>query len=131
MATTIKVDRLVLLDALTTKLAEQDELRADYKKAEDKYKKATEAFASKVMTLVKSGKLSVEGTNYRSWRDELEITIKIDKASMPAEPEQPKRPDNWLHDSDYEELRKTIKLLGMTADPSVPTSVYKSVSQWL
>lgn len=131
MATTIKVDRLVLLQALTAKLAEQDQLRADYKKAEEKYKKATETFANKIMTLVKGGKLEVANTNYRSWRDELEITIKIDKGVMPTEPEQPKRPDAWLHDSDYEELRKTIKLLGMTADPSVPTSVYKSVSQWL
>lgn len=131
MATTIKVDRVVLLDALKARFAEQVKLRAEYNKAEEKYKKAQEAFANKVMALVKSGKLSVEGTNFRSWRDELEITIKIDKATMPAEPEKPKTPDNWLHDSDYEELGRTIKLLGMTSDPSVPTSVYKSVAQWL
>ncbi len=131
MATTIKVDRLVLLEALKAKLAEQDKFRADHAKAEEKYKKETETFANKVIALVKSGKLSVEGTNYRTWRDELEITIKVDKAIIPAEPERPQTPDGYLGSHDYEELRKTIKLLGMTADPSVPTSVYKSVSQWL
>lgn len=131
MATTIKVDRLVLLDALKAKLVEQDKLRADYKKAEEKYKKAQEAFASKVIALAKSGKLEVHNTNYRSWNGILEIEFKVDKDKLPTEVERPRTPDNYLHDSDYEELRKTIKLLGMTADPSVPTSVYKSVSQWL
>lgn len=131
MATTIKVDRLVLLDALNGKLAEQDKFRADYKKAEDKYKKAQEAFASKVIALAKSGKLEVHNTNYRSWNGILEIEFKVEKDKLPTEVERPDRPDGMLRDDDYEELRKTIKLLGMTADPSVPTSVYKSVSQWL
>lgn len=131
MATTIKVDRLVLLQALNGKLAEQEKLRAEYKKAEEKHKKAQEVFASKIISLVKTGKLDITGTNYRSWRNELELTISVDKAIMQTEPESPKYPDGWLHESAYEELRKTIKLLGMTADPSVPTSVYKSVSQWL
>jgi predicted ribosome quality control (RQC) complex YloA/Tae2 family protein len=131
VATTIKVDRLVLLDALTKKLAEQDKFRADYKKAEEKYQKATEAFASKIITLVKAGKLEITDTNYRTWRDDLEITIKVDKAVMPAQPENPKTPDGWLHDSDYNELSKTIKLLQMTTDQSVPASLYKSVAQWL
>ena len=131
MATTIKVDRLVLLDALTKKLAEQDKFRADFKKAEDKYKKATEAFASKIIALVKAGKLEISGTNYRTWRDEVEISVKVDKAVMPVEPENPKTPDGWLHDSDYNELSKTIKLLQMTTDQNVPASLYKSVAQWL
>jgi hypothetical protein len=131
MATTIKVDRIVLSNALQVKLDEQDKLRADHKKAEEKYKKANEAYANKVMSLVKSGKLEITDTTYRNWRDEVEITIKVDKAVMPAEPERPKTPDGWLHDHEYEELRKTIKLLSMTNDPSVPASLYKSVAQWL
>lgn len=131
MATTIKVDRLVLLDALNGKLAEQDKLRADYTKAEEKYKKAQEAFASKVIALAKSGKLEIHNTNYRSWNSILEIEFKVEKELIPAEPERPSYPDGWIHDNDYEELRKTIKLLGMTAQPDVPASLYKSVSQWL
>lgn len=129
MATTIKVDRLVLLDALNARLTEQDKLRADYKKAEEKFKKAQEAFTTKVIALARSGKLEIHSTNYRSWNGILEIEFKGD--NMPEEPKSPKTPDNWIHDSDYEELRKTIKLLTMTAEQSVPASVYKSVSQWL
>lgn len=131
MATTIKVDRLVLLQALNGKLAEQDKFRADYAKAEEKYKKAQEVFANKVIALAKTGKLEVHNTNYRNWNGILEIEFKVEKSQLPTEVERPDRPQGMLHDSDYEELRKTIKLLGMTADPSVPTSVYKSVSQWL
>lgn len=131
MATTIKVDRLVLLDALNGKLAEQDKFRADYAKAEQKYKKAQEAFASKIIALAKSGKLEVHNTNYRSWNGILEIEFKVEKDKLPTEAERPDRPDGMLRDDEYEELRKTIKLLGMTADQSVPASLYKSVSQWL
>ena len=131
MATTIKVDRLVLLEALNGKLAEQDKLRVQYQKAQDKYKKEQEAFASKVITLAKSGKLEVHNTNYRSWNSILEIEFKVEKAQIPIEPENPSYPDGWLHDSDYEELRRTIKLISMTTEQTVPASTYKSVSQWL
>lgn len=131
MATTIKVDRLVLLDALNGKLAEQDKFRAEYKKAEEKYNKAQEAFASKIIALAKSGKLEIHNTNYRSWNGILEIEFKVDKDKLPTQVERPDRPDGMFNDSDYEELRKTIKLLGMTAQPDVPASLYKSVSQWL
>jgi hypothetical protein len=131
MATTIKVDRIVLLDTLKAKLAEQDKFRADHKKAEEKHKKASEVFASKVIALAKAGKLEVHNTNFRTWSSILEIEFKVDKAVVPAEPERPKAPEGMLRDDDYEELRKTIKLLSMTADPSVPASVYRSVSQWL
>lgn len=131
MATTIKVDRVVLLDALKARLAEQDKLRADYKKAEEKYKKAQEVFASKIIALAKSGKLEIHNTNYRSWNGILEIEFKVEKDKLPTEAERPSTPEGWIHDSDYEELRKTIKLLGMTAQPDVPASLYKSVSQWL
>ncbi len=131
MATTIKVDRVVLVEALKKKLAEQDKLRAEYKKAEEKYKKEQEAFATKVIALAKSGKLEIHSTNYRSWSGRLEIEFNVDKTQIPAEPKNPQTPDGWLHDSDYQELDRTIKLLGMTSDPSVPTSVYKSVAQWL
>jgi hypothetical protein len=131
VATTIKVDRVILTDALKAKYAEQEKLRADYKKAEEKYKKAQEAFASKVITLAKSGKLEVHNTNYRSWNSILEIEFRVDREQLPTEPENPKYPDGYMGDHDFEELGRTIKLLAMTNEPSVPASVYKSVSQWL
>lgn len=131
MATTIKVDRIILLDALKARLAEQDKFRADYAKAEEKYKKAQEAFASKIIALAKTGKLEVHNTNYRSWNGILEIEFKVDKAILPTEVERPDRPNGMYHDGDYDELNKTIKLLQMTAQPDVPASIYKSVSQWL
>ena len=131
MATTIKVDRLVLLDALNGKLAEQEKLRAQYKKAEEKYQKDQQKVADKVLALAKAGKLEIHNTSYRSWNGIYEIEFKVDKALLPAEPERPQIPDGYLRDDDYEELRKTIKLLGMTAQPDVPASLYKSVSQWL
>lgn len=131
MATTIKVDRVVLLDTLTAKLAEQDKFRADYDKAEEKYKKEQVAYADKIIALAKSGKLEVHRTNVRTWNGIVEIEFKVDKAIINADPERPDKPTGMLHDSDYEELRKTVRLLGMTNEPFVPASTYKSVSQWL
>lgn len=131
MATTIKVDRIVLLDALTTKLAEQDKFRAEYKKAEDKYQKDQQKVADKVLSLAKAGKLEIHNTSFRSWNNIYEIEFKVDKALLPAEPDRPQTPEGYLRDDDYEELRRTIKLLSMTNEQSVPASVYKSVSQWL
>ena len=132
MATTIKVDRLVLLDALQVKLAEQDKLRAEYKKAEEKYKKEQEAFADKVLALAKSGKLEVHRVNTRTYNGGLiEVEWKADRALINSEPQSPDRPEGWVHESEYEELRKTIRLLSMTTEPNVPASVYKSVSTWL
>lgn len=131
MATTIKVDKAQLISVLQGKLAEQDNLRAEYKKAEDKYKKALKAFTDRLIALVKSGKLEVSDTNYRSWRDELELTIKTDSKVLPPEPEKPKYPDAYINDSDYEELRRTIRLLSMTNDPTVPAGVYRELSKWI
>jgi len=131
MATTIKVDRVVLMDALKSRLAEQDKFRAEYKKAEDKYEKDNAKFAEKVVALAKQGKLEVKNTCFRHWNNTLEIEFVVDKAVIPASPDRPDRPAGMYHDSDYEELGRTIKLLGMTNEQSVSASVYKSVSQWL
>jgi hypothetical protein len=115
MATTIKVDRLVLLQALTTRYDEEQKKNAEYNKAIAKYEKDEKAYHDKVITLSK--KWQVDGVRNVS--------------DLPAEPEKPDYPKGMMPATELEELGKVIKLLNMTADPSVPASVYKNVSQWL
>lgn len=128
MATTIKVDRLVLLDALTTKLAEQEKLQAQHDKNVADYEKAEKAWNDKVVLSVK--KLEVFRVNYRNWSEPVvEIEYKVSPSDLPPKPEKPDYPKGLSGDTD--ELRKTIRLLSMTTEPNVPASVYKSVSNWL
>lgn len=131
MATTIKVDRVSLSNALQARYDEQVKLRADYAKAEEKHQKAQQVFADKIIAMAKAGKLEVAGSNYRSWNGTLEIEFKVDRDKLPTEPERPRTPDNYMGDHDFEELGRTIKLLGMTTEPTIPASVYRSVAQWL
>jgi len=90
VATTIKVDRLVLLDALTTKLAEQEKLQAQHDKAVADYEKAEKAWHEKVATACPKG---LGGDT-----DELRKTIRL--LSMTTEPNVPasvyKSVSNWL-----------------------------------
>lgn len=128
VATTIKVDRLVLLNALSERLAEQDKRQAEYDKAIAKYEKDEQAWHNKVLSVVK--KLEVHRVNFRNWSQPLvEVEYKVSLNDIPEQPDKPNFPDGWLHDA--EELRKTIKLLSMTSEPNVPASVYKNVGQWL
>jgi hypothetical protein len=128
VATTIKVDRLVLLDALTTKLAEQEKLQADYDKAIEKYEKDEKAWHDKVVIACK--KFPVWRVHVRAWSEPVvEIEYKVNLNDLPTQPEKPDYPKGLGGDTD--ELRKTIRLLSMTTEPNVPASVYKSVSNWL
>lgn len=128
VATTIKVDRLVLLNALSERLAEQDKRQAEYDKAIAQYEKAEKAWHEKVLVAVK--KLDVFRVTFRNWSEPMvEVEYKVSLNDIPTQPEKPSFPTGWLHDT--EELRKTIKLLGMTTEPHVPASVYKNVGQWL
>ena len=128
MATTIKVDRLVLLDALTTKLAEQEKLQAQHDKAVADYEKAEKAWHDKVVIACK--KFPVWRVHVRAWSEPVvEIEYKVNLNDLPTQPEKPDYPKGLSGDTD--EVRKTIRLLQMTAEPNVPASVYKSVSNWL
>jgi hypothetical protein len=128
VATTIKVDRLVLLDALTTKLAEQEKLQAQHDKAIEKYEKDEKAWHDKIVLSVK--KLDVFRVSLRNWSEPMvEIEYKVNLSDLPTKPEKPDYPKGL--GGDTEELRKTIRLLSMTTEPNVPASVYKSVSNWL
>jgi hypothetical protein len=128
VATTIKVDRLVLLDALTTKLAEQEKLQAQHDKAVADYEKAEKAWHDKIVSAVK--KFPVWRIHVRAWSEPVvEIEYKVSLNDLPPQPEKPDYPKGL--GGDTEELRKTIRLLSMTTEPNVPASVYKSVSNWL
>ena len=128
MATTIKVDRLVLLDALTTKLAEQEKLQAQHDKAVADYEKAEKAWHDKVVIACK--KFPVWRVHVRAWSEPVvEIEYKVNLNDLPTQPEKPDYPKGLGGDTD--ELRKTIRLLSMTTEPNVPASVYKNVGHWL
>lgn len=128
MATTIKVDRVILLDALTTKLAEQEKLQAQHDKAVAEYEKAEKAWHDKIVIACK--KFPVWRVHVRAWSEPVvEIEYKVNLTDLPTQPEKPDYPKGL--GGDLDELRKTIRLLQMTAEPNVPASVYKSVSTWL
>jgi hypothetical protein len=128
VATTIKVDRLVLLDALTTKLAEQEKLQAQHDKAVADYEKAEKAWHDKVVIACK--KFPVWRVHVRAWSEPVvEIEYKVSLNDLPTQPEKPDYPKGLGGDTD--ELRKTIRLLSMTTEPNVPASVYKNVGHWL
>lgn len=128
MATTIKVDRVILLDALTTKLAEQEKLQAQHDKAVAEYEKAEKAWHDKIVIACK--KFPVWRVHVRAWSEPVvEIEYKVNLNDLPTQPEKPDYPKGL--GGDLDELRKTIRLLQMTAEPNVPASVYKSVSTWL
>jgi len=128
VATTIKVDRVILLDALTTKLAEQEKLQAQHDKAVAEYEKAEKAWHDKIVIACK--KFPVWRVHVRAWSEPVvEIEYKVNLNDLPTQPEKPDYPKGL--GGDLDELRKTIRLLQMTAEPNVPASVYKSVSTWL
>lgn len=131
MATTVKVDRVILLTALQARYDEQMALQEENEKAIAKYEKEEKAYNEKLVAL--SHKLAVHSVRVLSHRGhhgllEIEYTL---KGELPAEPQKPDRPNKMMWESDTEELGKAIKLLNMTTDPQIPTSLYKSVSNWL
>ena len=132
MTARVKVDKAMLLKALQDRLVLGEKANATQEKNNAKYEADKKAWAEKLASLAKSGKLEFDDVDVSTWRNEIRITYKYkDTAVLPKEPERADSPEGGLPSHLAEEISNTIKLLNMTTDPFVGASLYKDVVRYI
>lgn len=139
----VKIKRVVLIEALkkalderATKFANNEKTEADYKKAREKW----EADFLKAMVMaVKNGKgKAVKASETFYYRDQVskdksmvELTIEVAKSLIAEEPKHPELYREWEWRNDREALEGAIRVLEMADQELVSTSTYQSVVKYL
>jgi len=132
MTARVKVDKAMLIKALQDRLALGEKANAIQEKNNAKYEAEKKAWAEKLASLAKSGKLDFEDVNVSTWRNQVEIRYTYKETSaLPKEPERADSPEGTLPNHQAEEINNTIKLLNMTTDPFVGASLYKDVVRYI
>lgn len=132
MTARVKVDKAMLIKALQDRLALGEKANAIQEKNNAKYEADKKAWAEKLASLAKSGKLDFDDVSVSTWRNQIEIRYTYkDNSNLPKEPERADCPDGTLASHQAEEINNTIKLLNMTADPFVGASLYKDVVRYI
>lgn len=132
MTARVKVDKAMLIKALQDRLALAEKANAIQEKNNAKYEADKKAWANKLASLAKSGKLDFDDVSVSNWRNQIEIRYTYkDNANLPKEPERADCPEGTLASHQAEEINNTIKLLNMTTDPFVGASLYKDVVRYI
>lgn len=132
MTARVKVDKAMLIKALQDRLALGEKANAIQEKNNAKYEADKKAWANKLASLAKSGKLDFDDVSVSNWRNQIEIRYTYkDNANLPKEPERADCPEGTLASHQAEEINNTIKLLNMTTDPFVGASLYKDVVRYI
>ena len=133
---TVKIETAVVIEALEQAI---NKLHADYamqNSLEETYQKECEAWKKEIIAFAIKhiDKATNFRTNYREWKDELNIDydIVIPKNSVP---ESPSRQHDIINAREYkdtvENISKELRMLRMTKDEYVTASSLKSVGQYL
>jgi hypothetical protein len=133
---TVKIETKVVIEALEQAInklhaeyAMQNSLEEAYQKECEAWKKEMIAFAIKHID-----KATNFRTNYREWKDELNVDydIVVPKGDVP---ESPNRQHDIINAREYrdtvENISKELRMLRMTKDEYVTASSLKSVGQYL
>jgi hypothetical protein len=132
MTARVKVDKAMLIKALQDRLALGEKANAIQEKNKAKYEADKKAWAEKLASLAKSGKLGFDDVSVSSWRNTIQINYTYkDTTALPKEPEMADSPEGTLPNHQAEEINNTIKLLNMTTDPFVGASLYKDVVRYI
>jgi hypothetical protein len=132
MTARVKVDKAMLIKALQDRLALGEKANAIQEKNNAKYEADKKAWAEKLASLAKSGKLDFDDVSVSTWRNQVEIRYTYKETSaLPKEPERADSPEGVLPNHQAEEINNTIKLLNMTTDPFVGASLYKDVVRYI
>ena len=133
---TVKIETAVVIEALEQSLnklhadwAMQDSLEQEYLAAHEAWKKQITDYAIEHIDIAYNIR-----TNYREWKDELNIDFDI-TVPKGALPEEPTRKHEVIRSHEYKDqvasISKELRLLRLTKDEYVSASTLKSVGQWL
>lgn len=135
MASTIKLDKAILITALKDRLALHEAEVTANEKSQIQYAKDYAKYTKEILSYALAHIKEAENVrfNYRTWQHRclnIDFDLKVDDERMPKEPERVSCP-NILPQHQVDEIKNTIKLLGMTTDTIVPATLYKNVVQYL
>jgi hypothetical protein len=132
MTARVKVDKAMLIKALQDRLALGEKANAIQEKNNAKYEADKKAWAEKLASLAKSGKLDFDDVSVSTWRNTIQINYTYkNNSDLPKEPERADSPEGTLASHQADEINNTIKLLNMTTDPFVGASLYKDVVRYI
>jgi len=129
MATTIKIDRELLISTLTAKVKEMEKNNAQYDKEQKAYEAAKEKWEQEcVKTAVKNIKTCEVSVS--AWYSNSSINISVPKGLFPPQPEFDAEAE---HTPEYElrDIRQFIRMLEMSTADSINMSALKNMSQYL
>ncbi len=133
---TVKIETAVVIEALEQAI---NKLHADYamqNSLEEAYQKECEAWKKEMIAFAIKhiDKATNFRTNYREWKDELNVDydIVVPKGDVP---ESPNRQHDIINAREYrdtvENISKELRILKLTKDEYVSASTLKSVGQYL
>lgn len=129
---TIKKDKVI--KALQATLANLENHKGLYEKAQAKYEKDIKAYNDKVRKLIKPSTKIEDVSVWTSYSGkEATLTIKYEVA-LPkglTAPESPDRKHDWQIKNETEEITSAIKMLEMCEDDKIGMSLYKTIAKYL
>lgn len=136
----VKVKVSTLIKELDKALAEREERYKSQEKERTKYEQEVEKYNLAVLKLIKSGKGEIEDASKnhyyeRSSRNKRKVSFSVNVllpvGSLPDEPEQPERYEEYVWKREREEISQAIRVLKLTEDQYVSASTYASVAKYL
>jgi hypothetical protein len=127
----IKVNRLIAIQELETKLVAAKAVEEAYEKEMEAYNEALAQFQLTIAKELTAGNFKfADSYNPIDVCSSTENTIRayIKLTNLPSEPERPKSP---RRDVSAKDIERMIRLLKMSTDESVSTKVYDSLGEML
>lgn len=128
-ALTVKVPVAKVIEALETKIKENEKVIAANEAIEKAYPEMLRKHSEQVLKSLKD-LLTIEDINYSSWRQSISVTYKLSKDV--SIPDAPRRETNsCLSRHELEEITNAIRILKMTEEEFVSTSTMKAIAGYL
>ena len=128
-ALTVKIPVTKVIEALETKIKENEKVVAANEAIEKAYPELLKKHSEQILKSLKD-LLTIEDINYYSWRQTLSVTYKVSK-DVPL-PDAPRKETNrCLAHHELEEITNAIRILKMTEEEFVSTSTMKAIAGYL